>query len=218
MATLEKIDKALSCKVGEFKPFTACVDAITIKVAMNPNQKKGCQCLTYISRPLDLAIQIAVAPIFAIYQTLKTIYNLFKASGFCAGSLAAVFSPLIFCVKLIQNLWSTEFIITPFNVIIPIPTFIDAYEPGRYERRAILFYENFGIGACLMQAPEVRIAYQALRVERRAAAVHQNAQVNPNNGLEELQRFFSLVAGDDYLEVAEVNDSENEFAPLINQV
>lgn len=142
---LNKIDRVLSNDVGDFGILTACVDYITIKVAKDPDDKKRCQALTYLSKPLDLLIQLVVSPIFIVYQTVKSVYKSFKNDGACSGIFAVVLSPLNFGVKAIWNLFSTSFITTPLNLVIPVGTALDYKCPKRAMTRIVEFNNKFGM-------------------------------------------------------------------------
>ncbi len=184
---LRNIDKALSNNVGDFKIATAGIDALTIKVAQTRGQKSGCQALTYLSKPIDLAIQIAAAPIFALYQTLKSIYNAFKHTGVCLGVVSVVFSPLIFAINLIKNLWSTKFISTPLNTVIPLGTLLDMNNDS-YLSRTVALNEKFGIFDCVMREQEVRHFQQ----QRQAAIAAAQAPINAN-GMQAAMGGFAVI-------------------------
>lgn len=141
---LHTIDKALSQCVGDFDIATAAVDALTVMVATTKGKKTAMQGLTYISRPLDLIIQLIVSPIFILYQTGKDIYLSFKEKGFGWGVAAIAISPLNLVWKTGWQLLSTNFLSTPINCVLPISTLADFVT----ERRAlvrIIEMKRFGL-------------------------------------------------------------------------
>lgn len=131
---LKATDEILSQAAGAFKPVTFAVDALTIKAPYKGLQK-GLQLLTYISRPIDFAIQLAVTPILALYQTVKVdCYESFKklkekkdlTEGdvycFCIKVIA---SPVIFVGRTILNLWTTFPLAVAATTAVPYKTILD---------------------------------------------------------------------------------------------
>lgn len=115
---LSGIDNFLYQPAGEFRPVTYAVDDLTIK-ADSSLKKRGWQCLTYFSRPIDCIIQLIISPVLAIYQTGKSCYKSFTKDDITKTDIAigvgkVLISPLICAGKLLLNISTTQ----PLSVVV----------------------------------------------------------------------------------------------------
>jgi len=134
MNLLKNIDTILSQKAGDFNILTTGVDYVTVQVKSTPG-KRALQAATYGTRLFDCAVQVAVSPIFALYQTGKLVYTTFIGRGLAEAILLGLSSPLVFIWKVVENVLTAKIVPTAINTVIPYKTGLDIYNLDRHVAR-----------------------------------------------------------------------------------
>lgn len=116
---LSRIHCVLSQEVGKFNIVTAGVDYLTFK-AESRGAKTAIQVLTYASGPIELLIQLAASPIFALYQTCHGVAKSIQDKNYIGAAAKVLVSPIGFALNVIGNVLSTSCVLTPLGVVIPL--------------------------------------------------------------------------------------------------